>query len=80
LLLTDVVMPNAGGKELATGLAALHPETKVLYMSGYPDDAIVRHGILLGDIAFLQKPFANNALLLKVREVLESKRTTQQES
>jgi CheY-like chemotaxis protein len=77
LLLTDVVMPKTGGKELAKRLAALHPETKVLFMSGYTDDAIVRHGILAGSMAFLQKPFAPNALLQKVREVLKMKRESQ---
>jgi DNA-binding NtrC family response regulator len=78
LLLTDVVMPQAGGKELAERLSTLHPETKVLYMSGYTDDAIVRHGILEGGTPFLQKPFAPNALLLKVREVLKMNPGTRQ--
>ncbi len=73
LLLTDVVMPQTGGKELAKRLSTLHPETKVLYMSGYTDDAIVRHGILEGSTAFLQKPFAPDALVRKVREVLKMK-------
>jgi len=78
LLLTDVVMPQSGGKHLAMRLSPLHPETKVLYMSGYTDDAIVRHGILEGGTPFLQKPFAPNALLLKVREVLKMKQGTRQ--
>jgi len=78
LLLTDVVMPQTGGKELAKGFSTLHPETKVLYMSGYTDDAIVRHGIMEGSMPFLQKPFGPNALLVKVREVLEMKSGTQQ--
>jgi len=78
LLLTDVVMPRTSGKKLATRLSTLHPETKVLYMSGYTDDAIVRHGILEGGTPFLQKPFAPNALLVKIREVLEMKSGTQQ--
>jgi len=56
----------------------LHPETKVIYMSGYTDDAIVRHGILEGGTPFLQKPFAPKALLLKMREVLKTKSGTQQ--
>ncbi len=73
LLLTDVVMPKTSGKEVALRLSALHPETKVLYMSGYTDDAIVRHGILEGGAPFLQKPFAPNVLLLKIREVLKRK-------
>jgi len=74
LLLTDVVMPLVGGKELATRLSASHPESKVLYMSGYTDDAVVRHGIADGGPPLLQKPFLPNALLLKVREVLRTKR------
>jgi len=76
LLLTDVVMPGTDGKQLALRLSTLHPETKVLYMSGYTDDAIVRHGILEGGMPFLQKPFAPDALLLKVREVLKMKSRT----
>jgi PAS domain S-box-containing protein len=78
LLLTDVVMPEVGGKELANRLSTLHPETKVLYMSGYTDDAIVRHGILTGSMAFLQKPFTPNALVQKIREVLKMKQETLQ--
>ena len=78
LLLTDVVMPQTGGKELAKGFSTLHPETKVLYMSGYIDDAIVRHGILEVGTSFLQKPFQPKALLLKIREVLKMKSGTQQ--
>jgi len=78
LLLTDVVMPQTGGKELVRRLCALHAETKVLYMSGYTDDAIVRRGILEGGMPFLQKPFAATALLVKIREVLEMKSGTQQ--
>jgi CheY-like chemotaxis protein len=78
LLLTDVVMPGTDGKQLALRLSTLHPETKVLYMSGYTDDAVLRHGLSEGGTPFLQKPFTPNALLLKVREVLEMKRGTQQ--
>jgi DNA-binding NarL/FixJ family response regulator len=59
------------GRELAQRLATLRPELKVLYMSGYTDDAIVRHGVLASGIAFLSKPFTPNALALKVREVLD---------
>ena len=70
LLLTDVVMPGLSGKELATQLRELRPELKVLFMSGYTDNAIVKHGILEDGIAFVQKPFTHQALVWKVREVL----------
>jgi CheY-like chemotaxis protein len=76
LLLTDVVMPRIGGKELAERLRTLHPETKVLYMSGYTDDAVALRGIAEGGTPFLQKPFLPDALLLKVREILKRKRRT----
>jgi len=72
LLLTDVVMPETGGPELAEQLCGPRPEMKVLYMSGYADKAIVRHGELQADAAFIQKPFAPEALHHKIREVLRS--------
>jgi FixJ family two-component response regulator len=59
------------GSELATRLVASHAETKVLYMSGYTADAVVLHGVLAADVAFLQKPFTAEALARKVREVLD---------
>lgn len=71
LLVTDVVMPGIGGRVLADQLLSLHPEMKVLYLSGYTDDAVVRHGILHEEVNFLQKPFSPNALAHQVRAVLE---------
>ena len=71
LLITDVVMPRMGGRELADQLFHLYPGIKVLYMSGYTDDAIVRHGVLEAELNFIQKPFSLEALARKVREVLD---------
>jgi CheY-like chemotaxis protein len=71
LLLTDVVMPQMGGKELAERIKALRPDVKVLFTSGYTGDTIAHHGILEPDIAFLLKPFSPVTLTRKVREVLD---------
>ena len=64
-------MPDLSGPELAEQLTAIHPEMKVLYMSGYADNAIVRHGVLPAGAAFVQKPFTPGALSNKIREVLD---------
>ena len=70
----EVVMPQMGGRQLAERVASLRPETRVLYMSGYTDDAIVRHGELKPGTPFIQKPFTASGLATKVREVLEAPR------
>ena len=74
LMVTDVVMPGKSGTQLATHLSALRPEMKVLYVSGYTDDTIVRHGVLEPGVAFLQKPFSARTLARKVGEVLSRRK------
>jgi PAS domain S-box-containing protein len=72
LLLTDVVMPGLGGREVSDRLTALYPHLKTLYMSGYTDDAIVRRGVESTGLDFIQKPFAPGDLAARVRQVLDS--------
>jgi CheY-like chemotaxis protein len=71
LLLTDLVMPGMGGREVADRLKALMPEIRVLYTSGYTDDTVVRHRLLTDGLAYLQKPFLPSQLARKVRAVLD---------
>lgn len=71
LLLTDVVMPVMNGREMASRLTKIHPEMRVLFMSGYSDDIIAHHGVLTPATAFIEKPFTPENLKRKVREVLD---------
>ena len=69
-MLTDVVMPSMSGSELAERVTSLQPEMKVVYMSGYTDDAIGQYGVLDSDLHFIEKPFTADALGMKLREAL----------
>ena len=71
LLLTDVIMPLMGGPELARMLLPAHPRMKILYMSGYTDDAIIHHGVLDRTVHLVEKPFARRELLQRVRRILD---------
>jgi CheY-like chemotaxis protein len=72
ILLTDVIMPVMGGRELARRVSSLQPGTKVLYMSGYTDDTLAFHGLPQPDTAYIQKPFSQAALAEKLRQVLSA--------
>jgi CheY-like chemotaxis protein len=73
LLITDVVMPEMNGRDLAKNLLSLYPHLKRLFMSGYTADVIAHHGVLDASVNFIQKPFSKQDLAAKVREVLDSK-------
>jgi len=75
LLLTDLIMPGPGGKEIADALRQLQPDITVLYMSGYTDDNVVRRGVLSEGFAFLQKPFGSDELGRRTRELLDARGT-----
>ena len=77
LLITDVVMPKMSGRELSQMLASLRPDLKTIYMSGYTDDAVLRHGIHELSTTFLQKPFSLGTLSRKVRDMLGQVETAQ---
>jgi CheY-like chemotaxis protein len=72
ILLSDVVMPGMGGRQLWERLLPRRPRMKVLFMSGYTDDAIVHHGVEKSELAFLAKPIVPRALMLKLRQVLDA--------
>lgn len=72
LLLTDVVMPGMGGRDLSEQMSMLIPKIRTVFMSGYTDDAVVRHGILYEHVHFLQKPFLPEDLARKIRDALDS--------
>ncbi|MGE3269005.1 MAG: response regulator [Chloroflexota bacterium] len=72
LVLTDVVMPRMSGRDLAERVLVSHPESKILFMSGYTDDAVVQHGVQTQEVSLLRKPFTPYALAARIREVLDS--------
>jgi len=73
LLITDVIMPEMNGRDLATGLVSLYPDMGCLFMSGYTANAIAHHGVLDEQVFFIQKPFSTNDLAAKIREALQER-------
>src|SRR5690606_16151691 len=73
LVITDVVMPVMGGRQLVEALKRLHANIRVLYVSGYTDDAVIRHGVQRADVAFLQKPYTPQSLAETVRRILDER-------
>ena len=73
LVLTDTIMPEMNGRELAVRLEAFYPSIKIIFMSGYTDVAIVKNGILKSEVHFIEKPFTSEKLLQKIREVLDNR-------
>ena len=72
LLITDVIMPEMNGEELATRISKAMPDVKILFTSGYTEDVIAPHGVLDGDIHFIGKPYRPNQLAVKIREILDA--------
>jgi DNA-binding NtrC family response regulator len=71
LVITDVIMPQMSGKQLYDKIKDMQPKTRVLFMSGYTDDALAHHGVLDASLSFLEKPFSPARLTRKVREVID---------
>jgi DNA-binding response OmpR family regulator len=74
VMVTDVVLPDGSGREVARQVLGSRPSVRVLYMSGYTEDAIVHHGVLEPGLSFIQKPFTADALVRRIREVLVADR------
>jgi CheY-like chemotaxis protein len=74
LLITDVVLPTMNGRMVAQLICKAHPETEVLFMSGYTDEAVIHHGVLSSDVEFLEKPFSPDQLLRRVLQILQKRR------
>jgi DNA-binding response OmpR family regulator len=76
LVVTDVIMPQMGGKIMSEWLKTAYPSLKVLFTSGYTDEMVIRHGVLELGVTFLQKPYTPATLVRKVREMLDAKKDT----